>query len=395
MITRLAAMVIPKIFLTALVAIFWTSGFQNVRAASGAVSQASLVAEQKAIAAGGRFSIALRLVHPAGWHSYYKNSGGVELPPAIEWTLPAGVTAGPIQWPVPEVKDGYLGKSFVYSGSPFFIVELTAPTTLKLGDYITITAAAKWQICKASCINEEQAFTLSLPVATTAESDPATAGLFTEGRASQAGAHSGPLPSAVMDGESILLRVVAASAPTEFIPDQPFLLPASAGGGITREGDAFLVKLKRATVDAFGNPIPQGKSFSGILVGQTSIALPEITIASPAAESLPLLKFLPVLGGMLLGGLILNLMPCVFPVIGLKIMGFVQQAGADRRKIALHGMTFTVGVLASFGVLSGILFAARSAGGEAIGWGYQLQNPWVVLVLLLLMFVLIAVCQAV
>jgi thiol:disulfide interchange protein DsbD len=84
-------------------------------------------------------------------------------------------------------------------------------------------------------------------------------------------------------------------------------------------------------------------------------------------------------------------MPCVFPVIGLKIMGFVQQAGEDRKKIALHGITFALGVLASFGVLSGILFAARSAAGAAgdsIGWGYQLQNPWVVLTLMLLMFVL-------
>jgi thiol:disulfide interchange protein DsbD len=105
----------------------------------------------------------------------------------------------------------------------------------------------------------------------------------------------------------------------------------------------------------------------------------------------PLGKFIKILGGMFLGGLILNLMPCVFPVIGLKIMGFVQQAGQDRRKIALHGVTFALGVLASFGVLSGILFAARSAAGGAagsIGWGYQLQNPWVVLTLMLLMFVL-------
>jgi thiol:disulfide interchange protein DsbD len=92
---------------------------------------------------------------------------------------------------------------------------------------------------------------------------------------------------------------------------------------------------------------------------------------------------------MFLGGLILNLMPCVFPVIGLKIMGFVQQAGADRRKVVLHGVVFALGVLLSFGVLSGILFAAReAAGGSAIGWGYQLQNPWVVLGLMLLMFVL-------
>ena len=92
---------------------------------------------------------------------------------------------------------------------------------------------------------------------------------------------------------------------------------------------------------------------------------------------------------MFLGGLILNLMPCVFPVIGLKIMGFVQQAGADRKKIALHGWIFTLGVVASFGVLSGVLLILRSTfGSNVIGWGYQLQQPWVVLTLLILLFVI-------
>jgi thiol:disulfide interchange protein DsbD len=97
---------------------------------------------------------------------------------------------------------------------------------------------------------------------------------------------------------------------------------------------------------------------------------------------------------MLLGGLILNLMPCVFPVIGLKIMGFVQQSGEDSKKIMLHGLMFTLGVLASFWALSGVLFAARAAAlaksgsADSIGWGYQLQNPWVVLGLMLMMFVL-------
>src|SRR5690606_18977566 len=107
-------------------------------------------------------------------------------------------------------------------------------------------------------------------------------------------------------------------------------------------------------------------------------------------KPLPFSALMPVFGGMLLGGLILNLMPCVFPVIGLKIMGFVQQSGQDRRKIALHGIAFTVGVLVCFWILSGALFALRAsaAPGQEIGWGYQLQNPWTVLVLMLLMFVL-------
>lgn len=356
-------------------------------------SVATLVSEEKVIAPGKPFTVALQLSHPQGWHSYYQHSGGVELPPAIEWQLPAGFTAGPIQWPVPEVKDGYFGKSFVYLGSPVFLVDLTAPSSVAIGQTVTLTANATWQICEDSCINEKAALSLTLPVAPARERDPALTELFAKARNSQAKQIPSLKITAQSTGGDIQLRLEPAAAiqgePNNFIPNQAFVQPASAGGSIKRDGDAWLIQLKRATQDPFDHAIPQGKSISGILAGPTAIEIPNTVIAGPAPQSLPFWQYLPIVGGMLLGGLILNLMPCVFPVIGLKIMGFVQQAGADRKKIALHGGTFALGVLASFGALSGILFAARSAAGaEAIGWGYQLQNPWVVLTLMLLMFVL-------
>lgn len=358
-------------------------------------SIAGLFSEERAIVPGQSFTVALKLAHPSGWHSYYLNSGGVELPPAIQWTLPPGFSAGPIQWPVPDVKDGFFGKSFVYPGSPVFLTEITAPATLATGTPVTLTANAAWQICKESCINEKATLTLTLPVATTREKDPAQTVLFSSARSSLPREVPAARITAQSDGGDVELRIspaiAVAGTPTDFVPNQPFLLPASAGGSIRQEAGAWLITLKRAKKDAFDKPIPAGKSLSGILTGPTAISIPETAIARPPAEPLPFSKLLPILGGMLLGGLILNLMPCVFPVIGLKIMGFVQQAGQDRKKIALHGVTFALGVLASFGVLSGILFAARSAAGAgagSIGWGYQLQNPWLVLALMLLMFVL-------
>ncbi len=353
-------------------------------------SSAEMVSEAKTIAAGSTFSLALKLDHPDGWHSYYQNSGGVEQAPAIDWKLPDGFSAGPIQWPVPEVKDGVFGKSFVYSGSPVFLVDVTAPATLETGKTITLTANANWQICEVPCLPEDKSFTLSLPVGAALENDPAAAELFAKARANQPAKPVGWKFSASSDGGDILLRVKPSGPlendPTDFIPDQPFVKSASSGGSIQRDGDAWLIRLTRATVDALNNEIPQGNALSGILIGPRPITVPETTISSiiQPVESLSFSKFMPILGGMLLGGLILNLMPCVFPVIGLKIMGFVQQAGSDRKKIALHGVIFALGVIASFGVLSGILFAAR----ETIGWGYQLQSPWVVAVLMLLMFVL-------
>jgi thiol:disulfide interchange protein DsbD len=360
-----------------------------VAAQSGSASVASLIPEEKAIAPGKPFTLALQLDHPKEWHSYYQNSGGVELPPSIVWKLPDGFTAGPIQWPVPEVKDGFLGKSFVYHGSPAFLVEISPPNSLPTGGGITLSADASWQICKESCINESKSFTLTLPVAATAEKDPAQVELFANARKNLPVRDASVEITAHSEGGDVQLRIAnLKGAPTDFIPNQPFLQPASAGGSIQRDGDDWLVTLKRIKKDALDNDVAQGSALSGILTGPVAIEIPDTAITSPPPKSLPFSRYLGVLGGMFLGGLILNLMPCVFPVIGLKIMGFVQQAGQDRRKIALHGGTFTLGVLASFGVLSGILFLARATAGPSKGWGYQLQEPWVVLGLMLLMFVL-------
>lgn len=381
----------PIIFAIALSAFLPGATAQFAMPGASPATKAELVSEAKTIAPGATFSVALKLDHPDGWHSYYRNSGGVEQSPELTWTLPDGFSAGPIQWPTPEVKDGFFGKSFVHSGSPVFLTDITAPATLAAGQSVTLTAHATWQICEESCVNETKTLTLTLPVGRVLEKDLGNAALFEKARASQPAKPADWKISAQSDGGSILLCIEPASplagAPTDFIPDQPFIKAASDGGSITRDGDAWMIRLQRATKNALDKPIPQGTSFSGILTGPSPVAIPETPIASPQSAAMPSSKFLSVLGGMLLGGLILNLMPCVFPVIGLKILGFVQQAGADRKKVALHGITFTLGVLASFGVLSGILFAARG-GSNAIGWGYQLQNPWVILALLLLMFVL-------
>ena len=354
-------------------------------------SESSLVPEFSSIAPGQTFSLALKLKHPEEWHSYYKNSGGIELSPEIKWNLPKGFTAGPILWPVPEVKNGEYGISYVYHGEPVFMVEISAPPTLVSSESVSLAANATWQICKESCINEEKQFALELPVAKVGVKDSSQTDLFANARAKQAIQSPSLKITAQSDGGDVQLLVEPSSAikgtPTDFIPDQLFLQAASIGGKIEPEGDAWKITLKRIKKNAFNDIVPQVKSFSGILVGPTSVEIPDTVITNPPAKSLPFAKFLPILGGMLLGGLILNLMPCVFPVIGLKIMGFVQQAGSDRKKIALHGVMFTAGVLASFAVLSGILFAARG-GVTAKGWGYQLQDPWMVLTLMLLMFVL-------
>ena len=360
-------------------------------AANTPATKATLVSELKTLEAGKPFSVALRLEHPQGWHSYYRNSGGIEEGPSIRWSLPDGFSAGPIQWPTPSVKDGLLGKSFIYEGSPVFLVEIQTSPTLEPGTKVLLQADAAWQICDQSCINETQSFSLTISVGAKAEIDPSQAPLFAEARAQLPKKISGTA-QASSDGGDIVLRMNSDAAEiSDFIPDQAFIRSARDGGAISRDGNAWTTRLQRAEKNALDQAIPQGNEISGILLGSQALRVDATPIESSASSRAPKpgASFLAILGGMFLGGLILNLMPCVFPVIGLKIMGFVQQASADRRKVVLHGMTFALGVLLSFGVLSGILFAAReAAGGSAIGWGYQLQNPWVVLGLMLLMFVL-------
>ncbi|MEI8038756.1 MAG: protein-disulfide reductase DsbD domain-containing protein [Verrucomicrobiota bacterium] len=378
----------------ALATLLQSAGARIEPAGVAPATRAEWVAEVLAVAPGATFTVALQLALPAGWHGYYQNSGGVEQAPALTWQLPAGFSAGPIQWPVPEVIDGFFGKSFVYTGSPVFLIDLTAPATLATGTTLTLSAEATWQICENRCLNEHQTLTLNLPVGPAVVINPALAQRFAAARARQPARPANWRYAALSDGGDIILRVEPAGqldhAPTDFIPNQPFIKAASDGGSIRREGNAWRIQLARATRDALDHPVPQGASMSGILAGPRPVAVPETAIAAPPAQALPLGGYLKLLAAMMLGGLILNLMPCVFPVIGLKILGFVQQAGADRKKIAGHGLSFTLGVLVSFGALSGMLFAARAAvgGSDLIGWGYQLQNPWVILGLMVLMFVL-------
>ncbi len=360
-------------------------------------SKANLMADHESIAPGSTFTVALHLDHPEGWHSYYRNSGGIELPPEIQWSLPEGFKSGAIQWPVPVVKEGDFGISFIYPKSLTLLTDITAPTSLDVGSMATIKAAAQWQICETGCINEEGEFEVSLPVTETATLNAGSEQFFREVRAKLPVTNESVSFTAISMPEDVLVTlrgIEPENPPTDFIPDQAYLQAASAGGSITVDGDSATIRLPRKSVDAFDEPIEQGTQVSGIVVGSArSVLMPSTDISStreikPDSVAVSFGALLPILGGMFLGGLILNLMPCVFPVIGLKIMGFVQQSGADRKKVAVHGVVFTLGVLACFALLSGILFAARSAAGDAVAWGYQLQNPWVVLSLMLLMFLL-------
>ena len=406
--------------LAALVVSGWVmGGALQARAVRNGAVQVELVARQAAVQPGQPFWVALRVEHDAPWHTYWLNAG-TGYPTSLAWALPEGFSAGPIVWPAPHtVKDtagNVTGNG--YEGTVHLFVQITPPATLAVGSTVQLRAAADWLMCAESCMPGDAKVALTLPVA----ADPgaenaAVAKAFAD-------LPRDPAPwgvSARRDGAKVFLTITApqgaaaAHVPEglHFFEEQALIdyaapqtvtagkgtwslelatvadAPADAAhlkgllvaknGWTAGEGYAALAvdvplaaaKAAGATAGAsFGAtegsaPAPGGSSAAG--AGATASAgATDGAAASAGLLGTVLLAFL--------GGVVLNLMPCVFPVLGIKVLGFVNQAGSDRGKIVLHGLVFTAGVLASFWALAGALLALR-AGGEQLGWGFQLQSP--------------------
>lgn len=380
-------------------------------AAQGQV-KASLVAPETSIQPGRPFTVALRMEHEPHWHSYWLNAG-TGYPTRLKWELPAGWTAGEIQWPTPIlIKDSHgTVTGHGYDGVLYLQVPVTPAADAKPGQSITLKAAASWLMCADICIPGSQDVSLTLPVSTDAPRQNA---------AVQAGIAKMPMPhdargwkvAAVRDDDSVALHVAGTDEVRDphFYSESEFIqydAPQNvAGAGVRATVRMRMVEDPQipeklvgllAYTDAAGayrglkvdapftsaesaialvGPVPSGSGANGSAAGSVSGA------AKAGAGGLSL----RVLALALIGGLILNLMPCVFPVLGIKVVGFVEQAGGDRRKVTMHGLTFTAGVLASFWVLAAILAVLR-AGGQELGWGFQLQSASFVFVLSVVMLV--------
>jgi len=390
--------------------LLWLNPFFAASGATPTRVTASLVAAETAVQPGVPFTVALRFEHAPHWHTYWINPG-TGLPTSIEWTLPPGWKAGPIQWPAPRVlkdsKQNIVGNG--YEGELFLPVTLTPPADLRPGESVTLPAAAEWLMCEDICVPGSGKFTLTLPVVTTPPAPDARWGAKI--RATLDGLPRGVADwsvTAIRSAKAVTLTVKPAvagrHAPSELhffgednliAYDQPQVAKPDGRGGFQLE----LPLAADAPVDA--------KRLIGVLTSENGWLaggnLRGLTVAadlarSPAAPGLPAAKSPPVvpagsLAGTLMlaliGGLILNLMPCVFPVLGIKILGFVNQAGHQRGKIVAHGLIFTLGVLLSFWSLAGVLAVLR-ASGDQLGWGFQLQSAAFVyaLAVLLLVFAL-------
>ncbi len=364
---------------------------------------AELLLEKPSVAPGEAFDVALRLRMKEGWHTYWKNPGDSGEPTDVSWKLPPGFTAGDIQWPYPQKISLAPLTTYGYEGEVALLVPFKAASDVKPGTTARVTADAYWMVCEKICIPEEATLALDVPIGQSPvpPSAPA-ASAFASARAKLPIPADGWNIAATEQDKQFVLRIdppagVALDGGVQFFAASGPLIEYSAPQTTNVDGGVVTMRLVRSP-HLSGTP----KRINGILLAANGAGRGEpaafefdvpFSAAAPvappvAAESASTAvppSLLVALALAFAGGVILNLMPCVFPVVSLKILAFVQSAGDDPRRVRAHGLTFAAGVLVAFWALAALLLALRAA-GEEIGWGFQLQSPGFVAAMAFLLF---------
>jgi DsbC/DsbD-like thiol-disulfide interchange protein len=380
------------------------SGLDKPRTSTASVSPEVVTPQVRArllayapqgVQAGQPLWLALQLQHTPQWHTYWQNPGDSGLPTQLEWQLPPGWQAGNLQWPLPhKLKSGPL-TNYGYDGTALLVVPVQVNATP--GTPINVRLHANWLVCRLECIPQEGDFALDLPAHTSLAADALTF---------QAVLQQQPqaLPQrATSRFEGPHLSVTVSGLPANWqgqrvavFPEQAELLDSAAEQHplALQRWDAGVLQL-RLPQSSMRTQSPNAVHWVLIAGSDNDRRAVRVTVDVPSpwppapAAALPVVAaettgwgFWLALLGALAGGLILNLMPCVLPVLALKVMGFAKHSHAHRAH-RIAGLAYTAGVLMSFLALGAAVLALRAA-GEQLGWGFQLQSPWVVAGLALL-----------
>ncbi len=353
--------------------------------------EARLISEVTGVPAnGGTISIALLERMQPGWHTYWRNPGESGEPTTIAWSMPAGFAAGPIIWPHPErISFGELA-NYGFPQEVLLRSELTVPAGLQPGAVVTFTASASWLVCKDICIPEKATLDLSLPVVTGA---PATNDQWQQAFATSRMRE--PLKTGAFDARFAanetevtlffqpMLNRLERGAGALFFPYDRGLIKASAPQVAEQRGDGFAI----AVPPAYKLRDPEKRKgiteIAGVVVLASSQAY-EVTLRAGPVPAASLVVAAADLGlgqailFAVLGGLILNLMPCVFPILSMKALALIQAGHTDRPWT--DGIAYLIGVMTTFAVLGLALLWLRGMGAD-VGWGFQLQSPLSVAVL--------------
>jgi thiol:disulfide interchange protein len=339
--------------------------------------------------------LGLSLQHKPHWHTYWKNAGDSGLPTTLSWQMPSGLQAGEIAWPTPkQLKLGPL-MNYGYEDTVLLPVPVSVSSDFS-APTLAVKLRADWLVCKEVCIPESGEFTLTLPSATAMieRQDQFSAALARVPQAQTQAVAKGRV-----EDQALLIDVSGLAAADQgksfvFFPETAGVIEPAAPFQQSWNGSTWSARVplsaQRSESPAQMQAVLVAGAATGMQVriditGPWPSAAPGTAAANASAAPVlaePSTPLLATLGLALLGGLLLNLMPCVFPVLSLKLLSFAQP-GQRRRDRVAAGLAYTAGVLASFVALAGLLLVLR-AGGEQLGWGFQLQSPLFVAALALL-----------
>lgn len=356
-------------------------------------TQISLVSDHDTIAPGESFITALRMEFDGDWYTYWRNAGDSGEPVKIMWDLPKGVTAGPIQWPTPKTKTVGPIVSYALAGDVWLPVEITLDDTVDLNRPITLRAKTYFLVCDDVCVPEQGALSLPMGVGTSAVNQEHRAQIKTAlAKIPQQQSVRG---SAALENGQVVINI--GDLPDGFEPSQIF---PQANPIIVHSDpiDAAKAKLGMQFLASPGYGWDEGhpENFEATLVASDgrAVVVPIATNSrveigavevGTSGSSESNIGFWGAVIGAFLGGLILNLMPCVFPIISLKALSFAKTAHGERAVIRRSAWAYTAGVLVSVALFA-LLIVALKAGGASVGWGFQLQSPWLVALLSVLLF---------
>lgn len=353
-----------------------------------------IILPQDDMIAGETLQIGFEKTIYPGWHTYWVNPGDSGSAPATDWAMPEGFNVAPIQWPIPEKLPYGPLLNYGYSGTATLYQALTAPEDLPEGP-ITFTVDLELLVCSDICIPEFS--TLSFILNNDGNTGEAT---LVDSKRYESDQAAFPVTvnwaaEYTEAGSDLVLTIEPEWTGTmddiEFFPYEWGIVQNAAEPDVRLRSGVLIIEQERDT-----RPLSDIHSLQGILAYSDSEGNRkgvEIT-ANPAGMPAPTeiisetrtsLPFLQILIYAFLGGLILNLMPCVFPVLSMKALSLAKMAEKDRNLVRMNGLAYTVGVLLSFALIAGILMALR-AGGAEIGWGFQLQNPLIIGLLAYLLF---------
>ncbi len=363
--------------------------------------RAELLADVSAVKPGEPFWVGLRQTIRPKWHTYWKNPGDSGLPTEIAWKLPEGAKADPIVWPRPHLFDLSGVINYGFKDEATLLVRITPPANAS-GNF-RLAAEANWLVCEDVCIPEDAKLELTLPVtATGAPAPPATRAIFDKARQLVPMQSPWPARYGIAKSGDPTLIVEAKGLKADTIRDVYFFpadwgpVASMAKQTATIGPEGIRIPLKRGDAKA---ALPTDLSGTLTLTEKTAggdvqqafdvtakldpAFVPTASLAAAGGEQLSLVEALLFA---LLGGLILNLMPCVFPVLAMKAAAFARLAGHERSAMRRDGVAYTLGVLVSFAIMAAVVIAIRASVGD-VSWGFQFQSPVFSLLIAYLFFV--------